>query len=91
MFLASSELCSSIEECKKEMKTFKMYGDFVKDAIKDMERLSEIIRDVSTSNVNEGLMITKKIGSLIGPYSSYVQRIALTIQQAKEWLEASKV
>jgi len=91
MFLESSELCISIEECKKEMRTFKMYGTFVDEAIKDIDRLGVIIREVSASNVDEGLLITKKIGSLIGPYSSYVPRIALTIQQAKEWLEASKV
>ena len=91
MFLSSSELGISIEECKKKMRTFKMYGDFVNEAINDMDRLGEIIRDVSANNVDEGLMITKKIGLLIGPYSSYVPRIALTIQQAKEWLEVSKV
>ena len=91
MFLSSAELCGSIEECKKELETFKMYGDFAIDAMKDMDRLSEIISNISESNVEEGLMITRKISSLIGPYSAYVPRVALTLQKAREWFEASKV
>jgi len=91
IFLSTVELCSSIEEGKKELETFKMFGDFAIDALKDMDRLSEIISNISESNVEEGLMITRKISSLIGPYSAYVPRVALTIQRAREWLEASKV
>ena len=91
MFLSSAELCGSIEEDKKELKTFKMYGDFAIDAMKDMDRLSEIISNITDNNIDEGLMIIRKISSLIGPYSAYLPKVALTLQRAREMLEASKV
>ena len=67
-----------------------MYGPMVAEARKDMERLKEIIMEPSPEGIDEGLDITRKLGTMVGPFSAYVPRVALTIQNTMDWLQAEK-
>jgi hypothetical protein len=86
----SSKICESIDACSQELESYTMYGPMIAEARTDLERLKVIITEPSPAGIEEGLDITRKLGTMIGPYSPYVPRVALTIQNVMDWLQAEK-
>ena len=80
-------LRKDIETSKGALENYKMYGQFVVDAIDAFTRLDGLIADPTGGNVAEALEIATEMNKQLGPYRGYVPQIAHTIDEVLKWLQ----
>ena len=87
MVLLESKLCDSIDASVKILDGYTSYGELVVEAQNSLKRLKEIINDPSPAGIEEGVKLSRKLNSMVGQYSSYVPRVALTIMNIMDWMQ----
>jgi len=81
------DLRKQIATSKATLEAYRLYGQFVVDAINAFTRLDEVLADPSEENVAEGLEIATELNRQLGSYRGYVPQVANTVDGVLKWLQ----
>jgi len=82
-----SEAKSLIEDCRKSLENYRMYGDAVGEGLKQLDKLDEL---VSEGKMNEAYTMCVELSGTIAPYRPYIADVADRLDAVKAKLEELK-
>ena len=79
-----------IRDAKAYLENYRMYGSMVTEAIDALDRLDEMVADLTEEHLAKAMRIAEELNNRLKPYRGYVPTLAGYMDQILDWLRSQE-